>query len=110
MESEMLFGRGQALNQFFTRIDFVAGLIDLLAGKQHLGFDPHQCGGHHNEFAGHIYVQTFKVADVVQEVTGDLGYRNVVDIQLVPLYKKEEEVEGPFELWYFYPITHAGQR
>jgi len=35
--------------------------------------------------------------DIIQKIIGDFGNGNVVNIQFVPLDKKEHEIEGPFE-------------
>jgi hypothetical protein len=35
--------------------------------------------------------------DIIQKIIGDLGNGNVVNIQFVPLYEKEHEIEGAFE-------------
>jgi hypothetical protein len=35
--------------------------------------------------------------DIVQKIVGDLGNWDVINIQFVPLDKKEHEIEGAFE-------------
>ena len=35
--------------------------------------------------------------DIIQKIVRYLGNRDVVNIQFVPLYKKEHEIEGAFE-------------
>ena len=44
--------------------------------------------------------------NIIQEIIGDLGNGDVVNIQFVPLYKKEHEIEGAFEQGQFDFETH----
>jgi hypothetical protein len=36
--------------------------------------------------------------NIIQEVFGDAGDGDVIDIQFVPFYKEQQQVERPFEL------------
>ena len=47
--------------------------------------------------------------DIGKEIIGDIGDRNIINIQFVPLDKKQQKVERAFELGQLY-LVRVGQR
>ena len=52
---------------------------------------------HQDELAGQVDVHLFHLPDVTEEIIGYLCDGNIVDIELVALDKKQQQVERPFE-------------
>ena len=50
--------------------------------------DLHQLRGHHDEVSGNFKIELMQKMEVIEELLRDLGYRNIVNIQLVPFDKK----------------------
>lgn len=100
----------QALHQFFPRVDLVAFLVDGFSGQQQLRLDPAKGSSYENKLTGQIDIHRFHLADIRQKVVGDLGDGNVVDIQLVALDKKQQQVKRTFKLRYFYGIRSIHRR
>lgn len=73
-------------------------LVDRFAGQQHFGFDSAKGCGDQNKLARQIDVQALHLMDVVQKIICDLGYRNVVNVQFIPLNKEKQQVEWTFKL------------
>jgi hypothetical protein len=92
----------QPVHQFPARIYFIALLIHLFAGQQHLGFDAHQRGCHDNKFGGNIHAQFIHPVHVTQKIVRDPGNGDVINIQLIPLNEEEQQVERAFEGRKFY--------
>jgi len=72
--------------------------IQFLAGQEHLGLDPHQGGNKQNEFAAQLNIQFLALVDIIQEVVDNIGDGNIINIQFIPLNKKEQEVKWAFKL------------
>src|SRR5690606_22832775 len=81
-----------------TRVYFFAFLVQRFSRQQHLGFDAATRGSHQYKLTRQIHVKGFHVADVSQKVVGNLSYRDIVNIQLVALNKKQQQIERSFEL------------
>jgi|GEM_PF-6136367 len=66
-----------------------------------------QGGGHQEELAGDVEVETLHGVDVGQVLIGNPGDLDIVDIHLVLLDEMEQKVEGAFEIFDLYFVRHA---
>jgi len=87
----------QPLHQFHPGVYFIAFFVGLLARQQYFGFDPHEGGCHDDKLGGQVNIHRLGLVEIGKEIVGDFGDRDIVNIELVPLNKKEQQVERAFE-------------
>ena len=64
-----------------------------VAGQQGLGLDVDEERGHVDELAGGVDVDLLEVVGVLEELAGDAGDGDVVDVDVLLADEVEEEVE-----------------
>ena len=67
------------------------------AGKERTGFDGHERGRHHQKLSGNLQVQLLHQVEGGEILFGDVRDRYMVNIEIVFLDQKKQEVQGPFE-------------
>ncbi len=67
------------------------------ARQQHARLDLGQDRGHHQVFGGQLEAQLLHRLDVVDVLAGDLGDRDVEDVQVLPADQVQQQVERAFE-------------
>jgi hypothetical protein len=86
----------QAAHQLGARVAFQA-FFGRRAGQQHARLDLGQDGGHDQVFGGELEAQLLHHFDVVHVLPGDLGDRDVQDVQVLAADQVEQQVERAFE-------------
>ena len=87
-------------NQLEARIlAFVLGLDDdlLLHGQQLAALDIHERGGHHEKFASYFEVELPHQIHILDELRGELGQVDFIDVHLLLFDKIKEQVERAFK-------------
>ena len=85
----------EALDEFAARVfGFAAGDVAGVAGEKCLRFDVDQERGHVDELAGGVDIGLLQVLGVFEELAGDAGDGNVVDVDVLLADEVEEEIEG----------------
>ncbi len=69
------------------------------ARQQQPGLDAHQGGGGQDEIGGHFHVERIELAHVGHKIGRDARNRNIVDVELVALDKKQQQIERPLKEW-----------
>lgn len=93
--------------EFFAGVYLVALLVKIFTRQQHLCLDTHQGRRHDDEFTGQINIELLHLADIDQEIICDPGDRYIVDVHLVPLYKKKQQVKWTLEYRKLDLVVHS---
>src|SRR6185312_807148 len=88
----------QFVYQLLPRVDLVPLRVQLLAREEHPGLDPHERRDEENEFAGELDIEVLLGVDVPKKIGDDPVYGDIVDVQLAPFDKEQQQVERAFEL------------
>ena len=86
----------QPAHQFGARIFFFAG-FGRRARQQQARFDLGQDRGHHQILGRQFELDVLHQADVVDVLAGDLGHRDVEDVEVLPADQVQQQVERTFE-------------
>ena len=94
------FPRHQLAQPVFDQLagQFAFQLLRLfVARQQHGGFDLHQPRRHLQKLGCHIQIGFLHLADGIHILRQHLGDGNIVNIQLVFLHQKQEQIQRPFK-------------
>ncbi len=67
------------------------------ARQQHARLDLGQDRGHHQVFGGQLEAQVLQDLDVIDVLAGDLGDRDIEDVEVLPADQVQQQVERAFE-------------
>ena len=85
----------EALDEFAARVfGFAAEDVGGVAREQGLRLDVDEQRGHVDELAGGVDVDLLEVVGVLEELAGDAGDGDVVDVDVLLADEVEQEVEG----------------
>ena len=83
------------LDQVFLLLDFQLG--PLLRRQEHAAFDHHERGGHHEKLAGDLKVELAHQVNVGDELRGEFGEVDLVNVHLLLFDEIKEQVERAFK-------------
>ena len=78
-------------------IFFLLGLHALVHGQQFAALDEHQRRGHHEKFAGDFEIELAHHLDVFDELRGELGEVDLVNVHLLLLDEIKEQIQRAFK-------------
>ena len=84
----------EALDEFAAWVFGVcSGDVGWVAGQESLGLDVDEERGHVDELAGGVYVGLLELVGVLEELAGDAGDGDIVDVDVLLADEIEEQVE-----------------
>src|SRR6185503_17226263 len=87
----------QAAHQVGARIDLLAGVRVYGAWQQHARLDLGEGGGHHQILTGELELHVGHEPDVFHVLPGDVGDRDVEDVEVLPPDHVQQQVERSLE-------------
>jgi hypothetical protein len=87
----------QSLDELFAGVDLFALFVDRRSRKEHLRLDPNERGRHDQVLPGQLQIELLHEAQMPEILGGDVGDRDIRDVQLVPLDEVQEQIERPLE-------------
>ena len=86
----------KAVDQLVARVFLPFGAGQRVGRQQHLRLDVNQHRGHIDELGRNVYIQFAELFDVCEVLAGDLGDRDIVDIDVLFADEVEQQVERAF--------------
>ncbi len=87
----------QPADELGARIVFRSVALQGRTREQHPRLDLRQCRGHHHVLASKLELQVLHQLDVLHVLLGDLGERNVENVEILPADEIQKQVERTFE-------------